>query len=103
MKPYFAKENVLRGMFELCHKLFDVKISENKSIPSDVSWHDDVSLFDVCDATSGEYISSFFWILSPGLRISEVEHGWMWCCRATIRSNPLPISFVISQKMRTRS
>jgi len=76
LKPFFPKKNVLRGLFELCEKLFDVNISQNREIPDDVLWHDDVMLFDVTDVRSGEYLASFF--LDPYARVENKRGGaWM--------------------------
>ena len=73
MKPYFAKDNVLRGMFELCHKLFDVRYLRTNQFRAMchgmMMFH-----FDVCDATLN--ISPL--LLDPFARVENKRGGaWM--------------------------
>ncbi|MEE9310360.1 MAG: M3 family metallopeptidase [Cocleimonas sp.] len=46
LKPYFAVDNVLNGLFELVEKLYKVTIKQNKG---ETSWHDDVRFFEIFD------------------------------------------------------
>ena len=47
LKPYFAVDNVLKGLFELVEKLYKVTIKQNNSVKS---WHHDVRFFEIFDA-----------------------------------------------------
>jgi len=49
LKPYFAVDNVLNGLFELVEKLYKVTIKQNDSVKS---WHDDVRFFEIFDESN---------------------------------------------------
>ncbi len=46
LKPYFAVDNVLKGLFDLVERLYKVTIKQNTS---EKSWHDDVRFFEIFD------------------------------------------------------
>jgi oligopeptidase A len=81
LKEYFAMPNVLNGLFTLANRLFNIiieepSIEERKNIQL---WHPDVKFFNIKDATSGEYIASFY--LDPYSRPQEKRGGaWMDSC-----------------------
>ncbi len=49
LKPYFAVDNVLNGLFELVERLYKVTIKQNDSVKS---WHDDVRFFEIFDESN---------------------------------------------------
>ncbi|KAG8178657.1 hypothetical protein JTE90_028714 [Oedothorax gibbosus] len=57
VRQYFPLPTVLDGLFELCHKLFDIKIKEHKEKFD--AWHEDVKYYKIFDNT-GKEIASFF-------------------------------------------
>ncbi|XP_043285115.1 probable cytosolic oligopeptidase A isoform X2 [Venturia canescens] len=90
LRDYFPLPIVLRGLFDLVERLFDVKMVETRK--TDV-WHPDVRFFDVIDlnGSSDEPIASFY--LDPyakrdnGLRMQR-DAGWM----VAIRNRSVPTS-----------
>jgi len=77
LRPYFALENVLDGLFGLCRRLFGVKIVRSDG-EAEV-WHADVGFFKVLDEASGEHLASFF--LDPYARPENKRGGaWMGVC-----------------------
>ena len=91
IRPYFAVDSVLSGMFRLAERLFDVKISERQTAYSDVGqevrasaspsqagpvevWHPEVKFFEMRNA-DGVHIGSFFADWHP--RDSKRSGAWM--------------------------
>ena len=77
LRPYFAFEAVLDGMFSLVQRLFGIQVK-----PADGEaevWHKDVRFFNVHDQESGEHIASFY--LDPYSRPADKRGGaWMDVC-----------------------
>lgn len=71
IKQYFTLDSVLIGLFELVHKLFDIRIEEVVSGQFD-PWHKDVKLFRILSAKNG-IIGSFFF--DPYSRLNEKSDG----------------------------
>jgi oligopeptidase A len=72
LKPYFALESVLTGLFQLVQRIFSIRI-----VPADGTapvWHQDVRFFDILD-DKGQKIAAFF--LDPFAR-SENKRGGAW-------------------------
>ncbi|MEC8821864.1 MAG: M3 family metallopeptidase, partial [Pseudomonadota bacterium] len=44
LRPYFPAPVVIRGMFEIVRKLFDIEVRESKEIDT---WHADVTTYDI--------------------------------------------------------
>lgn len=77
IKPYFPIDAVLTGMFDLCHRLFGFTISQSSQAGIS-TWHDDVSYYELKDA-SGQRLASFF--LDPFSRPASKRGGaWMLPC-----------------------
>tara|TARA_Y100001968_G_scaffold269529_1_gene260375 strand:- start:4813 stop:6945 length:2133 start_codon:yes stop_codon:yes gene_type:complete len=77
LRPWFPLSQVLKGLFELCGKLFDIKIIRinNQKIPV---WHQDVSFFHVLDQNDN-LLAGFY--LDPYSRSSTKRGGaWMDEC-----------------------
>lgn len=70
LRPYFPKDKVVSGLFEVVHKLFGLSIKHRKGV--DV-WHDDVNFYDVFDK-AGEKRGSFY----LDLYAREKKRGGAW-------------------------
>ena len=77
LRAYFPLPSVLNGLFELAERLFGVKIQAADGEAQ--VWNDSVMYFNIRDATSDEYIASFY--LDPYSRPAEKRGGaWMDVC-----------------------
>ncbi|MDH5517020.1 MAG: M3 family metallopeptidase [Gammaproteobacteria bacterium] len=47
LKPYFPAPTVIKGLFEIVNRLYDIDIKENNTVEC---WHDEVLFFDIFDA-----------------------------------------------------
>jgi Zn-dependent oligopeptidase len=92
LKPYFALDNVLDGLFGVCTRLFGVRI-ERADGEAEV-WHPDVGFFKVIDEASGEHLASFF--LDPYARPANKRGGaWMGSCVGRSRVlNRKPVAYL---------
>jgi oligopeptidase A len=70
LRPYFPKDKVVSGLFEVVHKLFGLSIKHREGV--DV-WHDDVNFYDVFDK-AGEKRGSFY----LDLYAREKKRGGAW-------------------------
>ena len=77
LREYFALPNVLKGLFQLANRLFNIEIDEVATTGPDAVqlWNNDVRFFNIKDATTGQYIASFY--LDPYSRPSE-KRGGAW-------------------------
>lgn len=59
LRPYFALDQTLRGMFEVVGRLYDLRFTESKAYPV---YHPDVRVFEVCKDVGGnkEFIGLFY-------------------------------------------
>ncbi len=72
LRPWFPLKDVLKGLFRLCEKLFDIKVVEaNGEAPT---WNDDVLFFNIFN-NSNNKIASFY--LDPFSR-PESKRGGAW-------------------------
>jgi len=71
LKPYFKLDNVMKGAFEVAHKLFGITIEERNDIPR---YHKDVRTFEVKDS-DGSHIGIFYTDYFP--RESKRGGAWM--------------------------
>ena len=72
LRPYFALERVLAGMFDLARKLFDVHVTQIQGLPV---WHDDVRVYQ---ARRGDRDLGVFYLdlhPRPGKRDGAWMHG----------------------------
>lgn len=78
LRPYFALDAVLDGMFGLVDRIFGVEVREANG-KAEV-WNPDVKFFEIYDKESGEHMASFF--LDPYSRPADKRGGaWMADCR----------------------
>jgi len=85
LRPYFAINRVISGLFQLVETLFGLKIQERKTWHPDQSeakgndqievWHSDVQYYEVIDTDSREMIGAFFADWHP--RESKRGGAWM--------------------------
>ena len=111
LRPYFPLEQVLQGLFQLCQRLFDIrivdadKVNGNNQADENINrkflaprWHADVRYFHVFDAASEQHLASFY--LDPFSRPGSKRGGaWMDEClgRGTSGSGApvLPVAYLI--------
>ncbi|WP_296633629.1 M3 family metallopeptidase [Polaribacter sp.] len=71
LKPYFKLENVIDGVFEIAHRLYDLNFEEVSTIEK---YHPDVKTYNVTD-TKGNFISVFYADYHP--RKGKRNGAWM--------------------------
>ncbi|MEN8703786.1 MAG: M3 family metallopeptidase, partial [Polaribacter sp.] len=71
LKPYFKLENVIDGVFEIAHRLYDLNFEEVSNIEK---YHPDVKTYNVSD-TKGNFISVFYADYHP--RKGKRNGAWM--------------------------
>ncbi|WP_320667790.1 M3 family metallopeptidase [Prochlorococcus sp. MIT 1307] len=95
LRPWFPLPQVLQGLFDLCERLFGIKIEKaDGDIPT---WHEDVRFFKVLDS-SGSDLAYFY--LDPYSRPSNKRGGaWMDECLGRSKfqdgKTVLPIAYLI--------
>jgi len=72
IQPYFSLENVKNGLFWCAEKLYGIKLVE---LPDAPKYMDEVTVYDVQDAKTGEHIAVFMTDYFP--RNSKVQGAWM--------------------------
>lgn len=70
LRPYFPKDKVVSGLFEVVHKLFGLSIKLRENVDT---WHNDVSFYDVFDRDN-ELRGSFY----LDLYAREKKRGGAW-------------------------
>jgi thimet oligopeptidase len=91
LRKYFPTDKALAFTFLVSEKLYGVKFKEKKV----AAWHPDVRYFDVTDAKSGKYISSFYLDLFP--RDGKFNHAAAWPVRGVSRvANRTPMSVLVT-------
>jgi len=92
LRPYFPKDTVVNGLFEVVHRLFGLTIKEREHV--DV-WHDDVKFYDVYDANQS-LRGSFY--LDLYARAKKRGGAWMDECvgRRALDANSvqLPVAYL---------
>lgn len=71
LRPYFPLPQVLQGMFQICGKLFGIKVTRTENVPL---WHPEVECYAIHDQASGELLGSFYADLFP----RETKRGGAW-------------------------
>lgn len=72
IQPYFSLENVRNGLFWCAEKLYGIKLVEMPDAPH---YMDEVTVYDVQDAKTGEHISVFMTDYFP--RATKQQGAWM--------------------------
>ena len=72
VRPYFELNNVLNGLFDATERLWGVKLVE---LPDAPKYMDEVTVYDVQDAKTGEHIA--VWMCDYFPRDSKVQGAWM--------------------------
>jgi oligopeptidase A len=80
LRPYFAVESVLAGLFEVAHRLYGVRVEHVSDVPV---WHPSVLAFRISDA-DGSQLGVFYADLFP----REQKRGGAWM-NAFITGEPL--------------
>jgi oligopeptidase A len=75
LRPYFPEEKVVKGLFEVVSRLYNLTISIRDDIDT---WHKDVQFYDIHDQT-GELRGSFY--LDLYAREKKRGGAWMGECR----------------------
>ena len=93
LRPWFPLNDVLKGLFDLSEKLFEIKVIEaNNEAPI---WNDDVLFFNILNKDN-EKIASFY--LDPYSRPESKRGGaWMDEClnKNNIGRNTLPVAYLV--------
>lgn len=84
VRPYFAIDNVIEGMFRLTEQIFGFRIEERASVfakPGETPesegvevWHPEVKFYDLHDAETGDHLGSFYADWHP----REDKRGGAW-------------------------
>lgn len=69
LRPYFAVEQVVAGMFETCSRLYGVQVREAKGVPV---WHPEAKYYEILDG--GTTIGAFYADWHP----RETKRGGAW-------------------------
>jgi len=72
IRPYFALDNVLKGLFDTTEKLYGVKMIPMPDAPKYI---DDLQVFDVVDAKTGEHVA--VWMCDYFPRDTKRQGAWM--------------------------
>ena len=72
VRAYFSIDNVLKGMFDACEKLWGIKMIP---VPNAPKYTDQMATYEVVDAKTGEHISTFMHDYFP--RPTKRQGAWM--------------------------
>ena len=72
VRPYFALDNVLKGLFLAAEKLYGIKMVEMPDAPK---WMDEVTVYEVVDAKTGDHVAVFMTDYFP--RSTKRQGAWM--------------------------
>ncbi|MEM0896230.1 MAG: M3 family metallopeptidase, partial [Verrucomicrobiota bacterium] len=84
LRPYFAMDKVLDGMFAIAEKVFGVRIEEGEA----ETWHEEVLFFDMKDTAAGNLLGSFYADWHP--RDAKRSGAWMNYLKTGNRSGDSP-------------
>ncbi|MBP3301851.1 MAG: M3 family metallopeptidase [Opitutales bacterium] len=96
VKPYFPENEVMKGLFELTERLYNVDIVEEKSVYIEPGsgqsvpdgmfevWHPEVKFYSLYDKATGKKLGIFYTDWFP--RASKRNGAWMNPCFAGDRS-----------------
>lgn len=72
LREYFPVDSVRKGIFTMAERLYNVKFTEMPDAPK---YYDEVTVYDVTDASTGEHIAVFMTDYFP--RASKRQGAWM--------------------------
>lgn len=72
LRNYFAVDSVRKGIFTMAERLYNLKFTEMPDAPK---YFEEVKVYDVTDATTGEHIAVFMTDYFP--RASKRQGAWM--------------------------
>ena len=72
VREYFALDSVRNGIFSMAERLYGVKFTEMPDAPR---YYDEVTVYDVTDANTGEHVAVFMTDYFP--RESKRQGAWM--------------------------
>ena len=72
LRPFFKLENVIEGVFEHAHRMFNLAFKENSELPK---YHEDVTIYEITDVDSGDFIGLFYTDFFP--RANKQTGAWM--------------------------
>ena len=75
LRPWFPENQVLKGLFEITSRLYNVSINERHDVDT---WHKDVRFFDIFDMDNNQ-LGSFY--LDLYARAHKRGGAWMNSCR----------------------
>jgi len=75
LRPYFSKDAVLAGLFQLSEELFGIEVKERTGPEKPEVWHPEVGFYDVRDRASGRHLGSFYTDWHP--RDSKRSGAWL--------------------------
>ncbi|ABB49654.1 oligopeptidase A, Metallo peptidase, MEROPS family M03A [Prochlorococcus marinus str. MIT 9312] len=93
LRPWFPLNDVLKGLFKLSEKLFEIKVVE--ATDEAPSWNNDVLFFNILDKKEKK-IASFY--LDPYSRPESKRGGaWMDEClnKNNVGKNTLPVAYLV--------
>ncbi len=71
LRPYFKSDNVVKGVFEVAHKMYGLNFSKLDNIQT---WHEDVNVYEVSDE-DGSHVGILYEDLFP--RETKRSGAWM--------------------------
>lgn len=71
LRPYFPFDSAMTGLFELCRRLFGIRVEERSGVPV---WAPEVKFFDILDDQGGVHLASFYTDMYP----RENKRGGAW-------------------------
>lgn len=72
LKPYFAIDKTIEGVFNVASKLYQLKFTPNTKVPV---YHPDVKVYEVHDSKTNDYIGLFYCDFFP--RQTKKSGAWM--------------------------
>ncbi|WP_269533176.1 M3 family metallopeptidase [Chitinimonas sp. BJYL2] len=96
VRAQFPTEPTVAWMMAVTGKLYGVTFKPNTAL---ATWHEDVKGYDVFDAASGEYLSSFYMDLFP--RDGKYKHAAAFTVRqSSLKTGNTPISALVTNFSR---
>ena len=92
LRPYFPAPQVIRGMFDLVERLYDIRI---EIVDDQPVWHDSVTVYAL-KTTDGDRFGLFY--LDPYAREAKRGGAWMDECRGrriTATGLQLPVAYLV--------